>query len=242
LLYRPKRGLGQGPIVFAFCCFGTVAAALAVLAGETQFFRDLVGWGSGAVYTAYEWLWRSCQWVRVDAGALEWKTPLTHGQVPLHEVRKISIDRSRSASIEIRGHRSLSVAVQAGFDDLTAAIVAGAPHVVITGPPAPAPRRGTSPRRGTRPSAAAYHVRPAFPNPRQFLTESAKVTDPCDPPVPVWVVDARLDERPWPGLLYGWANNPLGDGAGPRGLVVAAQPDGRAVIGWAMPEHVSRRT
>ncbi len=239
MLYRPMRGLGlEGPFPFAFCCLGFLATAVAVAVdGNRESFPDLVGWGAGAVHAADVWLWRSCRWLRVDDETLEWKTPLTRGRVPLHEVRRISLDDPRWASIDIRGHRSLDVRVGDGFEEPTAAIVAGAPHVVIE-----RSARARSPDRGPRTSAAAQHVRPAVRNQRQFLAESAKITDPRYPPVPVWVAEARLDERHWPGLLYGWANNPLGGGAGPRGLVVADQPDGSAYIGWALPEHLHWRT
>jgi hypothetical protein len=236
LLYRPRRGLGwQGAVFFAFCCFAALAAAVAVNDGKSEFFRDLVVWGTGAVYTAYQWLWRSCRWVRVDAEGLEWRTPLRHGRVPLHEVRRISLDGPWGASIDIRGHGSLDLAVRNGFEDLTAAIVAGAPHVIIERPVPPG-----SPRRGPHKPAATPNVRPAVV-PRQFLREWAKITDPRNPPEPVWVVDAGLDERPWPGRLYGWADNPPGGGAGTRGLVVAEQPNGRAFIGWALPEQLRSR-
>lgn len=228
-------GLGLvGPLGFAcgsLAMFGAVAAA-----------NDRDGWVLAAVmlvlwvadlgYFTYRWLWRTCQWVRVDAETLEWKTPLTHGQVPLHEVRRISRASRWMASIDIRGHPSLDVSMRDGFDDLMAAIVAGAPHVVVE----------RSVRGGPGTSAAAQHVRPAVRDQRQFVAESAKITDPRDPPVPVWVAEARLDERPWPGVLYGWAYDPLGGGAGPRGLVVGEQPDGSAYIGWAPPEHLRLRT
>jgi hypothetical protein len=42
-------------------------------------------------------------------------------------------------------------------------------------------------------------------------------------------------------MLYGWADNPLGGGAGRRGLVVAEQPHGSAYIGWALEEHLRVR-
>jgi hypothetical protein len=230
LLYRPMRGLGLvGPLGFA-CGIGATCGAVAEANDRHGWVLAVVMlmlWVADVGYFTYMWLWRTCQWVRVDAEMLEWKTPLTRGRVPLHQVRRISLDNRWTASIHIRGDLLLSVTVQDGFEDLTAYIVAGAPHVVI--------------ERSVR-SAAAPQVRPAVRDQRQFLTESAKITDPRDPPVPVWVTEARLDERPWPGLLHGWANDPLGGGAGPRGLVVGEQPDGCAYIGWALPEHLRLRT
>ena len=84
-----------------------------------------------AGFITYVWLWCECLWLRVDAATLEWSTLLIHGQVPLHEVLEIARDSRWSASIDIREHRSLFVQVGPGFEDLTASIVAGAPHVRV---------------------------------------------------------------------------------------------------------------
>jgi hypothetical protein len=85
----------------------------------------------GAGYCTYQWLWCSCVWVRVDVATatLEWSTLLTHGQVPLDDVLKVTRHSRWSASIDIRGHRSLLVHVRSGFEDLTAPLVAGAADI-----------------------------------------------------------------------------------------------------------------
>ena len=214
---------------FLGCCC-TALAAVTVGDGEGEFAKDVLAYATGTTYAAYHWLFRSCRWVRVHAGTLEWRTPLAHGRVPLHDVRRISFDSPRSAEIDFQGGRSLELPVRDGFEDLIAAIVAGAPHVVIKRPaPKPSPRRG----RGD--------VLPPVRDRRPFPREAKKVTDPLARPEPVWVVDARLDERRWPGMLFGWGVNPSGGGAGRRGLVLAEGPDGAPYIGWALPEQLQQR-
>ena len=82
-------------------------------------------------YFTYLWLWCECLWLHVDRAALEWSTLLTREQVPLNDVLEIARDSRWSASLDIRGRRSLSVSVGFGFEDLTAAIIGGAPHVRV---------------------------------------------------------------------------------------------------------------
>jgi hypothetical protein len=86
-----------------------------------------VGSLAGAGYLTYQWLWCECLWLRVDVATatLEWSTLLTHGQVPMDDVLKVTRHSRWSASIEIRGHRSLLVHLRSGVEGLTAPITAG---------------------------------------------------------------------------------------------------------------------
>ena len=82
-------------------------------------------------FLTYQRLWCLCVWERFDAATLEWSTPAAYGRVPLHQEREIGRESRRFTSIDIQGHRSLFVRVRPDFDDLTASITAGAPHVKI---------------------------------------------------------------------------------------------------------------
>ena len=72
--------------------------------------------------------------------------------------------------------------------------------------------------------------------------ERTKVTDPRDPPVPVWG-DRPLEEAVWPGLLFGWAPNPRGgdSDSSPRGRVVAERVGGGEYVGWVRAQHLRLR-
>lgn len=119
--------------VFLFIWLTALGATSVVIHGDVEGVEAVMSvlLIPAAGYLSYQRLWCLCVWVRLDTGALEWATPLSHGWVPLDQVRQIARESRRIASIDIRGQRSLFVRVRPGLEDFTSSLTASAPHVKV---------------------------------------------------------------------------------------------------------------
>ena len=129
MLYQPGGGVA-GVWLLGMWAMTLGAVGGAIQYGGPHIFAALsmLAWTG---YTSSICLRWGCVWVRVDAATLEWRSPLRRGQVPLHDVLEVARESRWNASIDIRGHHYLVLPVQDDFEFLTAAIVAGAPHVRV---------------------------------------------------------------------------------------------------------------